>query len=138
MPTFAPSKPVGRFHPRSEMVVLKRFMQMSPGQPVPKASASRKRIWWRRGCIAARDQVPAKVLKELDAIYAEKIAKTRAPISVEAVEEPDPVEPTTALRAEEGDKGWWKVSFDDGSEKKMRRADVETLGLIGGDDGQKV
>lgn len=144
MPTFAPAKPVGIFNPRDEMVVLTPFMQMRPGQPCPRGSYSKLRLWWRRGYIAARKDVDPEMLKQIEKDYAGSVHQDApTPVKETSVEDRIPeqeeeVSEPTALMAEEGTKGWWKVSFDDGTEKSMRRADVESLGLLGSDDGSEV
>lgn len=123
MPTFAPAKPVGIFNPRDQMVVLAPFMQMRPGQPSPRGSYSKLRLWWRRGYIAARKDVDPAFLKQIEADYAEACTP-------KAKVEEEVIGPATALSAVEGERGWWTVSFDDGTEQKMRKAQVAELGLI--------
>lgn len=133
------------------MVVTRPFWGFHPGQDVPKATFSRRRLWWRRGWIACRSELSGKDQKEIEA-KAKAFENSRAPelqarkkrhaANLRAAQEkvgispppqtepPQEEPPREALSAEEGAKGWWNVLFDDGSEMKMRRDDVIALGLL--------
>ena len=110
------------------MVYLRPFARNSVGDPVRKCSASRLKRWFRQGIIG----------------YAEDVDQPKAeprPTPVETSfqeggDQNNEVSDPRPVNAVEGGRGWWTVTFSDGSEKKMRKPDVEDLGLLASENGE--
>lgn len=129
-------RPKGKFFPKEDFVVAERFMQFKVGQDLPRCSWSKMRVWWRRGMIEYKDpeavakKYEQKAQKAKEPEKAEGETAGEAPVEQDGVEDEPMIETVTAVSADEGEKGWWNVTFDDGTEKKMRKADVAALGLL--------
>lgn len=116
----------GRFDYSKPLVAAIGFRGMQSGDTVVHGSRSKRAEWWRRGWVQYAehaDQVEEK----------QETAPTEDKQLASDVETGEEVE---AVSAEEGDRGWWVVTFSDGSIKKMRFAAVEELGLVDVEDGE--
>lgn len=138
----------GRFDETKKLIIVRGLRGLEAGDPVPDyVSRSRRRDWWRQGWVAYEEDADELVeaerarLKEyVEMAEGAKIQVEGPEVQVEGPaiaaqedENPIPEEPM-ALGAEEGERGWWKVSFSDGTTKKMRKKDVQDLGLLEPDE----
>ncbi|MGI9491974.1 MAG: hypothetical protein ACR2QF_06195 [Geminicoccaceae bacterium] len=117
MASFRPARIPSRFDPRLPMVFVRPWAGFRTGDPVPKMRWFRKRRLYRLRAIEYAE-VP------------EPVEETAQPPTIEAPVETTGEEDVVAVSAEEGAKGWWEVTYSDGSTKKTRRAEVEDLGLL--------
>lgn len=130
-------KPRGKFIPREPMVFVHPYAGYRSGQMVPRATYNRLRRWWRMGMICQISILTKEECKDLgivDMVFKkssgkEQTAPAKDPQLASDVEGGEASEPTP-VTAEEGEKGWYRVLFSDGSEKSMRRSAVEDLGLL--------
>ena len=127
----------GRFDETKKLIVIRGLRGLEAGDPVPDyVSRSRRRDWWRQGWVAYKEDA-AKLVEEEKArleAYVEMAEKAKLEAQQPEIEEPEednlPPDEPMALAAEEGEKGWWTVSFSDGNSRKMRKKDVQELGLL--------
>ena len=113
----------GAFVPQQGMVAIMPFAVYKPGDVIPPASYNTLRKWWRRGWVCAPEFLTDE---ERKAFSAPKPAPEPAAVS----SEPATVNTVSAVSATPTGSGWWEVTFSDGTSQKMRRADVEELGLV--------
>lgn len=125
-------KPVrnrGKFDPSRPLVAVVAVRGMVKGDLAShRGTRSRRAEWWRRGWVTyaeESDQVE-EVQKTLPAPEPEQ----KAPAETETPEPETLQVGPKPVSAEEGKQGWWLITFDDDSKKKVRRSVVEELGLL--------
>jgi hypothetical protein len=137
------------------LVMVRSVNGALAGQICPETRSWRtRRRWYYNGWAAKLDQLPETerekldpdVLAYLEGVDEQKPEETPSvPETTSSAEntfvEPDvedgagaTEETVTAVSAEEGEKGWWTVTFDDGTTQKMRKSAVEALGLLEADE----
>ena len=110
---------LGRFNPKARLVAMVPFNGLDVGDTVPRASYAKMRRWWRRGWVANEHVVssvfadaPPRGLDDSVPDVGDKIVET----------------------VEETGKGWFRVTFSDGSEMRLRRNELADFGISGWDD----
>ena len=123
MPAVFKHVPVTRMYKNRPVVATVSFGGLRAGEVLPPMPFSRLRRILARGWAVYQDGV-----ENTEPTVEPDSDQTVSGNSGEGEDEPK------AVSAEEGNQGWWLVTFSDGSKKNMRRSSVEDLGLIEKED----